>query len=284
MAVKPIEAPRLAAVIGWPVSHSLSPLIHSTWAMREGVNAFYVPVAAGPSYEEFARVADGLRAAGFKGANVTLPHKEHALRFADDASDEASEAGAANMLTFSHAGAYAGNSDVAGFSAALGEAGGGREAALLIGAGGAGRAVALALSKRCGVKKIYVANRTSGRADEVAALVGGERIDWATIRHELPDVDIVVNATSLGMAGQPSLEIAAGAMKADAIVCDLVYWPLETPLLAAARSRGRRTVDGLSVLMHQAVPAYKGWLGRTAVVDSDLRARAEAALKARAAA
>ncbi len=278
----PRLAPKLAAVIGWPIAHSLSPLIHATWAAREGADAYYVPVAAAPSYDDFARVADALKAAGFRGANVTLPHKENALRYAATASEEARSAGAANMLTFGEAGTLAENSDIYGFAAALNEIAGNKRSALVIGAGGAARGVVLALSMRCGVKNIAVANRTKARADDVAALVGAETIDWSKRNDRLADFDVIVNATSLGMMTHPPLDIDARAIAASSIVCDIVYAPLETPLLKAARARGCRTVDGLAMLMHQAAPGYRKWLGATAEVDDDLRARLEAALTARA--
>jgi shikimate dehydrogenase len=276
-------APRLAAVIGWPAAHSLSPLIHATWAARERVNSYYIPVAASPTYEGFARVADGLRAAGFKGVNVTLPHKENALRYAGSASEEAKAAGAANMLTFDEAGVFAENSDIFGFASALNEVVAEKRSALVIGAGGAARGVVLALARRCGVSRISVVNRTREKSDAVAALVGGAAIDWAKRNDAIAGVDVVVNATSLGMARHPPLDIDARAIDAGAVVCDIVYAPLETPLLKAARAGGRRTVDGLSMLMHQAAPGYRKWLGAKADVDADLRERLEQALAARSA-
>lgn len=276
-----IETPRLAAVIGWPIAHSLSPLIHAIWAAREGANAYYAPVSAGPSFDEFARVADGLKAAGFRGVNVTLPHKEHALRYARTASDEAARAGAANMLTFRADGAYAENSDITGFAASLAEAGGKRGSALVIGAGGAARAVLIALSKKCGVKRIVIANRTRARGEEVAALVGAETVDWGWFREKIPQADIIVNTTTLGMSGHVDLAIDPREFNPETVVCDIVYSPPETALLRAARAKGCKTVDGLSMLMHQAVPGYLAWLGTKTAVDADLRARLEAALKAR---
>lgn len=272
---------RRAAVIGWPVSHSLSPLIHSTFAAREGVNASYEAVAAGPSYEEFARAADALKAAGYRGANVTLPHKEHALRYAATASDEAKCAGAANMLTFRDGGVHAENSDIAGFAAALGDASAPGRPALIIGAGGAARGVALALSRRCGVRDIIIVNRTRARADDVAALVGGTAIAWEKRNEAAANAGVIVNASSLGMKGEPPLDIDVERFAPGAVVCDIVYSPLETPLLKAAKARGHRTVDGLEMLMRQAVPGYLAWLGSKAKVDADLRARLEAALRAR---
>ena len=276
------DSARRAAVIGWPVSHSLSPLIHATWAAREGADATYEAVEAGPSFEEFRLVADRLRNAGYRGANVTIPHKEHALRYASSASEEAKAAGAANMLTFREDGVQADNSDIIGFAEALGDIRG-KNRALIIGAGGAARGVAIALARRRGVAEIVVANRTRARAEEVAALVGGEATDWPRRNGAVRSADIIVNTTSLGMTGEPPLDIEVAGFRPGAIVCDIVYSPLETPLLKAAKARGLRTVDGLEMLMRQAVPGYLAWLGAKAEVDADLRARLVAALKARGA-
>lgn len=283
MATRSDDRQRRAAVIGWPVAHSLSPLIHATFAAREGVDAGYEAIGAEPSYEAFARVADRLQAAGYRGANVTLPHKEHAMRYATSASEEAQAAGAANMLTFGDGGAYAENSDIAGFAAALGAPPARRGPAFVIGAGGAARGVALALSRRCGVRDIVIVNRTRARADEVASLVGGGAVDWESRQDAARDATIIVNASSLGMTGQPPLDIDVAAFSGDAVVCDIVYAPLETPLLKSARARGLRTIDGLEMLMRQAVPGYLAWLGTKADVDADLRRRLEAALRARGA-
>jgi shikimate dehydrogenase len=268
----------LAAVIGWPVRHSLSPLIHAIWAEREGASAYYVPVAAAPLYEDFARVADGLQAAGFRGANITVPHKEHALRYASRATQVAEAVGAANMLTFEPHGALADNSDVEGFAAAISPSLRSRRMALLLGAGGAARAVAVALSERCAAERILIANRTRGRAEALAGRIGGETVDWKEIERLLPGADLVVNATTLGMQSAPPLDIDFSNVNPSATVCDLVYRPLETPLLKAARARGCRTVDGLEMLMRQAVRGYEMWLGDRAVVDGELRGRLEKAL------
>lgn len=281
MMIAKTAAPRLAAIIGWPASHSLSPLIHAIWAAREGADAWYVPVAAGPSYEEFARVADGLRAAGFRGANVTMPHKAHALRFADLASGDATAAGAANMLTFQDGGAYADNSDISGFAAALGKGRVEGRRALLIGAGGAARGVAIALREKCKVRSLTIVNRTRSRADDVAALAQGEALDWKRRNEALGEADLVVNASSLGMKGEAPLDLDIELLNHQAIVCDIVYSPLETPLLAAARKLGIDTVDGLEMLMRQAASGYFAWLGARAEIDADLRARLVSALKTR---
>jgi shikimate dehydrogenase len=185
------------------------------------------------------------------------------------------------MLSFGEQGAYAENSDIFGFASALNEVEGEKRSAIIIGAGGAARGVAIALSRRCGVKRIAIVNRTRARAEEVASLVGADVLDWTRRNDRVGEFDVVVNATSLGMARHPPLDVDARAIDPAAIVCDIVYAPLETSLLKVARARGCRTVDGLSMLMHQAAPGYRKWLGDTAEVDADLRGRLEAALGAR---
>lgn len=272
--------PRAAGVIGWPIGHSLSPMIHQIFAAREGVDAVYLPIVAEPGFEAFARAAGALRDIGFKGVNVTLPHKENALRYAAAASPAAKAAGAANMLTFSAEGPYADNSDVGGFAAALSDvlkAGERPRRAVVLGAGGAARGIVVAL-KGLGLEEIAVANRTPDKAARLAADLGAATAPWEKRAERLAAADVLVNTTSLGMAGEPSLELSLDLLPETAIVADIVYRPLETPLLAAARARELRTVDGLSMLMHQAVPGYKAWLGSRAAVDADLRARLEATL------
>ena len=279
MTAKP-PLPRVAGVVGWPVGHSLSPLIHQIWAGREGLDAVYLPVAAEPGYEAFARAAEALRNAGFRGLNVTLPHKENALAYAQAASAAAKKAGAANMLTFGPDGPYADNSDIAGFAAALagvlrpGEI---PACAVVLGAGGAARGVVLAL-KELGIGEIIIANRTAEKAERLAKELGARAAGWEERAPALEGAGLLVNATSLGMDSASALDIALGALPADAIVADIVYRPLQTPLLAAARAQGLRAADGLSMLMHQAAAGYKAWLGTTAEVDADLRRRLEAAL------
>ncbi|GAB4526549.1 MAG: shikimate dehydrogenase [Amphiplicatus sp.] len=280
----PAARPRLAAVIGWPIGHSLSPAIHRFWAEREGANAYYVPLAVEPSYEAFARACDALAALGFAGCNVTLPHKEHALAYAARASRRAAAAGAANMLTFDPAGAEADNSDIPGFAEALREAlgetaPGGK--AVVLGAGGAARAVVLALAE-AGYRPILVANRSPEKAAQVARLAAaGETVPWAARSDALAGAKVLVNATSLGMTGAPPLDIALDALPDDAVVADLVYAPLKTDLLRRARGRGLAVADGLSMLMHQAAFGYRAWLGKQAAADGALRAALEEALARR---
>ena len=266
------KSPKLAAVIGYPVTHSLSPHIHRIWAAREGASAFYIPVEVGPSFEEFAKACDHLRALGFSGANVTIPHKENALRYCDEVSDNAHIAGAANMVTFTADKACADNSDIFGFEKALAEklsSNMPRKAALMLGAGGAARGVYLAL-KNHGFEKIYIANRTKERAVEFVNNLGGEVIDWDARKDAVGKVSVIVNTTSLGMVGAPALDLPLMDAQSKTVICDIVYAPLMTPLLDEAAGKGLEIVNGLAMLMHQAVPGYQAWLGEKAVVDNDL--------------
>ena len=281
MAVSPI----LAAVIGNPVRHSLSPMIHTIWAHRARVNGYYIPVEAPVTYDGFVAIADSLRKIGFAGANVTIPHKEHALRYADTASDSAMLAGAANMLTFSAAGVIADNSDIAGFreaflAAAKPPANGGR--ALVLGAGGAARGVIIAL-KEIGFSKILIANRTQEKAELLADKFNADVIDWMQRDKAVASANAIVNTTSLGMTGNRALELDLAASSDETAVCDIVYSPLETPLLKQARKRNLKTVDGLSMLMHQAVPGFTSWFSGNGVVDHELRSTLIEELERRAA-
>lgn len=278
-----MSAPILAGVIGWPIAHSLSPLIHAIWAHRAGVDGYYVPTAVEPDYETFARVANALRTVGFAGVNVTLPHKEHALRYADQASDRANAIGAANMLTFSEDGSYADNSDVTGFEAAIREKTGSKSiirTARILGAGGSARAIALAL-KNLGAVSVAIANRTRSRAEDLAGRFGLDVVDWEDRSASLEDVDILVNTTSLGMTGERPLDFDIDGLRKDALVADIIYTPLETPLLKAAREKGCETANGLSMLMHQAAPGFRAWFDADCVVDKALEAALVAELKRR---
>ena len=281
--------PPLAAVIGWPVGHSLSPFIHRIWSEREGREAYYAPVAAPPSTEDFERVVNGLRAAGYAGVNVTLPHKERAFAIAGGATRNAAQAGAANMLTFTENAIIADNSDIAGFAAAVeaGAPGATPSSALLLGAGGAARAVVIALIDLLSVQRLVIANRSPDRAETLVKLAKScgaeaEAISWPPAPDAAAHADIIVNATNLGMDGAAGLDVDLDRVHDEAVVCDIVYGLKQTPLLDAAKARGLRTADGLDMLMHQAVPGYKTWLGETAVVDADLRARLEMVIRWRA--
>ncbi len=282
MTEKPQKTPVLAGVVGCPVNHSLSPIIHTIWAKRAGVDGYYIPIEVPPDYDEFARAMDSLRTVGFAGVNVTIPHKENALRYADIVSENAKQAGAANMLTFTDKGAAAENSDITGFAEAVREkksAPG--TSALVLGAGGAARGVVLAL-KALGVTDIRIANRTTERAKELAGQFDLVVIDWAKKSEAIDNIDILVNTTNLGMAGQPPLEIDLSALNPSALVADIVYAPLKTALLKDAEDKGHMTVDGLAMLMHQAVPGFGAWFGADAAVDGDLRSALVTELERRA--
>ena len=263
------NVPILAGVAGWPVTYSLSPVIHSTWAHRANINGYYIPIAIEPTEDDFRAVIAGLRKVGFAGINVTKPHKENALRIADDASETAKSAGAANMLTFREDHIYADNSDVVGFANAVknhtdkpGDHG------VILGAGGAARGVVLAL-KELGIQKITITNRTREKAEALAAEFGLAVADWEKRSEVLDGADLLVNTTSLGMTGQPPLEIDLSPLKSKSVIADIVYSPLETPLLRAAKNH--HTIDGLAMLMHQAVPGFEQWFGGNAKVDEDLK-------------
>ncbi len=264
------KGPILAGVIGHPVGHSLSPVIHAIWARRAGIDGYYIPLGVPPSYDDFARAMDGLRAVGFAGVNVTLPHKEHALRYAGSASAQAQQAGAANLLTFSGGAAQADNSDIYGFEAAVRAVSSvNGKSALVLGAGGAARGVILAL-KSLGAEDIAICNRTREKAETLADAFGLTAIDWADREEAIESADVFVNTTSLGMTGQPRLELALSNIRPGALVADIVYTPLATPLLNVAKAKGHKTVDGLAMLMHQAAPGFQRWFGGEAVVDDDL--------------
>lgn len=268
--------PALAAVIGWPIRHSRSPRLHGHWLARYGIPGHYIPVAIAPD-----RLAEGLGALaelGFAGCNVTIPHKEAVLALAAEATATAWAIGAANTLTFRPGGGFAAdNTDAYGFMASLragapdwrGPAG----PALVLGAGGAARAVLAGLLD-AGVPELRLANRTPARAEMLAEHFGPRVsvVPWAEAGAAADGAATIVNTTALGMTGHPPLDFSLAAAPADAVVADIVYQPLETPLLAAARARGNVAVDGLGMLLHQAAPGFERWFGRWPEVDADLRA------------
>lgn len=273
---------RLAGVMGWPVSHSLSPVIHRYWAMKEGRSSYYVPIPVEPTPGALAEALAHARALGFSGFNITLPHKEHALALCDDASPVARMIGAANMISLRKDGFFADNSDARGFADALaGEMKPGEvlRRALVIGAGGAARAIVFALKTIHAVEHVTITNRTRARADDIAQTTDVEVIDWSERARDLEHYDVIVNTTSLGMKGQPPLDLEP-TWRPGILIADIVYAPLLTPLLAAAHRTGSRAVDGLSMLMAQAVPGYRSWLGDAALVDQGLRQTVEDAAKA----
>ncbi len=255
--------PVLAGVIGSPIDHSLSPLIHNEWARRCRVSGEYRAIKVAPGYDAFARAMDELRAQGFAGVNVTIPHKENALRYADAASEAAKKIGAANMLTFSADGARADNSDAAGFLSALKNGATSNrkmDSARVLGAGGAARGVIAALQE-ADCSTILITNRTQEKAERLAKEFGLTAVSWEERSRQLGDCNLLVNTTSLGMIGESPLDIDLAALPAGAVVFDIVYTPLETPLLRAARGNGHTAINGLEMLMHQAVPGFQTWFG-----------------------
>lgn len=274
----PSRAPA-ACLIGWPAAHSRSPLIHHYWLRTLGISGGYSIEAVPP--EEFAGFIAELPRRGFVGANVTIPHKEHALSLSEP-DERARAVGAANTLWFEGDRLRSTNTDVEGFLANLDAAAPGwdrAEDALVLGAGGAARAVVFGLKER-GIARIHVANRTIARAEALARQFGATVVpaDWGAVPGLLPRSALVVNTTSLGMHGQPPLALDAALLAPGTVVNDLVYVPLETPLLAAARARGLRTADGLGMLLHQAVRGFELWFGRRPQVTAELRALVEADL------
>jgi shikimate dehydrogenase len=279
---------RRACVIGWPVEHSRSPLIHGYWLKHYGIDGDYVKEAVAPgAIESFLR---GLSERGYVGANVTLPHKLSAFKAADVADEAAYAIGAANTLWLDGEGKLnATNTDAYGFMTNLqAQAPGwnaGRRPVLVIGAGGAARAILYGLLQ-AGAAKVLLANRTRDKAEALAAYFGSmsvaanwiEVVDWGERNRAVAECGLLVNTTSLGMSGQPPLDIDLAHLPQDAVVADIVYTPLVTPLLAAARNRGRRVVDGLGMLLHQAVPGFERWFGIRPEVTPELRTHVAASL------
>jgi shikimate dehydrogenase len=271
-----------ACVIGWPVEHSRSPVIHRYWLEQYGLEGAYEKEAVRP--EDLKNFLQQLWTHGYVGANVTLPHKEGALRAARSADEAAATIGAANTLWLDPDGAlHASNTDAYGFMTNLdAEAPQWNEATgtvMVLGAGGAARAVLYGLIK-AGVSRILLTNRTRGRAETLAASFGPkiEVVDWEAREDTLGTCGLLANTTSLGMTRQEPLTMDLSAMPRDGVVADIVYVPLETELLAAARARGLACVDGLGMLLHQAVPGFERWFGVRPEVTPELRAHVMATL------
>jgi shikimate dehydrogenase len=270
---------RAACLIGWPAAHSRSPLIHHYWLRALGIEGGYNIEAVPP--EGFAEFVLHLSAHGFVGANVTIPHKERALALTKPDA-RARAVGAANTLWYEGGELRSTNTDIEGFINNLDACAPGWDSAtdaLVLGAGGSSRAVVFGLLDR-GIKRVHLANRTIERARALADQFGAgvDPVSWETIGDLLPRAGLLVNTTSLGMHGQPALELDVSQLPPHAVVADLVYVPLETPLLAAARARGLKTADGLGMLLHQAVRGFELWFGRRPEVTSKLRALVEADL------
>lgn len=265
--------------MGWPVMHSRSPVLHNFLMAEHGLRGSYVPLAIPPD-----RLAAALRALaplGFAGCNLTIPHKEQALTIVDRVEPVAARIGALSCVTVQADGSLTGtNNDAYGFVQNVLQHEPSWRAdtgpAVVIGAGGGARAVAFSLAER-GAREVRVVNRSRTRAEALAADFGAPlvAVAWEDRHRVLDGAAMLVNTTSQGMVGQPALDLALDALPSTALVCDIVYVPLETPLLAEARRRGHRTVDGLGMLLHQARPAWQAWFGIDPPISAALRAAVE---------
>ena len=271
---------RAACVVGWPVRHSRSPLIHGYWIKLHGLEATYRSEEIAP--EAFAEFISHLPAHGYVGANITLPHKEAALALSEP-DDRARAVGASNTLWLVDGRLHSTNTDVEGFTANLDASAPGwdegADEAIVMGAGGSARAIVYGLIER-GFTNIHVVNRTPERGQALRDDFGPavQIAHWSALPHLLARAGLVVNTTSLGMTGQPPLPIDLAPLHRDAVVADLVYAPLETALLASARARGLATADGLGMLLYQAVRGFLLWFGVRPEVTPELRALVEADL------
>jgi len=278
----PEKAYCLAGVMGWPVAHSRSPLIHNYWLQKNGLAGSYVQLAVQPG--QLATALSGLAALGFRGCNVTIPHKVEALKLVHALDANAKRVGAVNTVVVQPDGSLKGmNTDGFGYIQSLldtqpdwrADAG----PAVVLGAGGAARAVVLALSDR-GVKEIRLINRTPDKAEAMAAEFGApvKAVPWEQRHAALAGAALLVNTTSQGMHGNPPLDIDLSVLPTHALVSDIIYAPLETPLLLAAKARGNPTTGGLGMLLNQARPAFEAWFGVLPEVTPELRRLVEATL------
>ncbi|AVO37842.1 shikimate dehydrogenase [Pukyongiella litopenaei] len=265
----------LAGVIGSPIAHSRSPVMHMHWLATLGLAGHYIPMDV--AQQDLERVLQTLPRMGFVGVNVTVPHKETVLQFADQVTDRAGLIGAANTLTFrAGGGIVADNTDGYGFIENLRRGAPNWDAAagpaVVVGAGGASRAVVASLIE-AGVPEIMVSNRTRIRAERLREDLGRRVrvVDWSQVRNVLGDAGLLVNTTSLGMTGNPPLRLSLDGLRPDAVVTDLVYAPLRTELLQVAEARGCVTVDGLGMLLYQGVPGFERWFGQRPTVDEATR-------------
>lgn len=262
-----------AFVCGHPIAHSRSPLIHSHWLKSYGIDGSYTAIDVAPT--DFAAFLSGFAAAGLRGGNVTIPHKEAAFAAVQRRDEAAEQIGAVNTLWFEDGVLWGGNTDAYGFAANLDHFAPGwakGDVAVVLGAGGASRAIIHALKQR-GFKDIRIVNRTVARAEQLANQFGAgiTAHPQAATPELLGDASLLVNTTALGMHGNEGLPADPATLPGHAIVTDIVYVPLETPLLTAAKARGLKTVDGLGMLLHQAVPGFERWFGRRPEVTAELR-------------
>jgi shikimate dehydrogenase len=262
-----------ACVIGWPIEHSRSPAIHGYWLKHYGIDGTYTKEAVAP--DALAGFLGSLAARGLRGCNVTVPHKEAALRLADVREASAEAVGAANTLWLEGDKLCAANTDTYGFMTYLDACAAewrGRDAPVaILGAGGAARAIVYGFLE-AQVEEVRLFNRTHARAEAVAEAFGPRvRVhDWNDRSKDSSECGVLVNTTSAGLAGEGGLDLDFRGFRSDCVVCDIVYVPLATALLEAARKRGLKTVDGLGMLLHQAVPGFEKWFGTRPVVTEEL--------------
>ena len=266
---------KTAGVMGWPIGHSKSPALHNFWLRQHHIDGAYVPMAVKP--ENLAQALRALAGQGFAGVNLTVPHKEAAMAIVDEMTDVAKTIGAINTIFVLPDGRLRGtNTDAfglienlkqgfTGFNAAAGPA-------VVLGAGGAARAVCVALIN-AGCREVRVINRTFARGEALAKSLGAKikARPWQNLAAAMKDAALFVNATSLGMTGQPPLDIDLSSLPKTAVVTDLVYAPLDTALLIAGRERGNPTIDGLGMLLYQAQAGFEGWFGVKPAVTPELR-------------
>ena len=269
------SAPFLAGVIGHPISHSKSPKLHNYWLNKYKINGFYVPFSI--TTEKLKSSINGLINLGFKGVNVTIPHKTNVLTYADSVTDRASLIGAANTLYFSKSGkVHADNTDGYGFIQniidEIPDFDFYDKRAIIYGAGGSSRAIASALISS-GIKEVGITNRTRSKAQIISENLGAKVsvVDWRKAPETVGEVDIIINATSMGMVGQPDFSQPISRAKKTALVVDIVYNPLETDLLKEAQKLNLKTVGGIGMLINQAVPGFEHWFQKTPVISDDIR-------------
>ena len=269
------SAPFLAGVIGHPISHSKSPKLHNYWLNKYKINGFYVPFSI--TTEKLKSSINGLINLGFKGVNVTIPHKTNVLTYADSVTDRASLIGAANTLYFSKSGkVHADNTDGYGFIQniidEIPDFDFYDKRAIIYGAGGSSRAIASALISS-GIKEVGITNRTRSKAQIISENLGAKVsvVDWRKAPETVGEVDIIVNATSMGMVGQPHFNQPISRAKKTALVVDIVYNPLVTDLLKDAEKLNLKTVGGIGMLINQAVPGFEHWFQKTPDIDDDIR-------------
>ncbi len=274
----------LAGVMGWPIAQSRSPAIHNYWIEKYRLNGRYVPLAVEP--DRLADALPGMRALGFRGCNVTMPHKQNVMAMLDSITDTAKRIGAVNTIVIGPDGKMSGtNNDGNGYIFSLLEAAPGWKPdagpIAILGAGGAARAILVAMIER-GAREVRLINRTFEKAERLAKEFGAaaKAIAWEKRSDVIGDVALLINATNQGMMGKPALNISLDRLPKQALVSDLIYVPPETAFLAAARQRGNVTVNGLGMLMHQARPAFQAWFGVMPDITPNLRARIEATFKA----